>query len=127
MIENSQQRFSKISRFLEQIYFSYLYVPLEFVLEIKISSKNRCRISPTLNYTFSLSNTGDIDDDGQRQNSLKNRGKLLLRKSCQAPAPMKDTFYLSIYQNEQNQIRIYADELKVSPSALSLSKSLRPG
>ena len=41
---------------------------------------------------------------------------------------MKDTFYLSIYQNQETgQIRIYADELKISPSALSLSKSQRPG
>merc|ERR1711862_535679 len=75
-----------------------------------------------------ISNTGDVEQDEQRKADLKGRGKLLLQKSCQAPAPMKDTFYLSIYQNQETgQIRIYADELKCSPSSLSLSKSARPG
>lgn len=40
---------------------------------------------------------------------------------------MKDTFYFSIYQNNEDQIRIYADELKITPSALSLQNAYHPG
>ena len=74
---------------------------------------------------FRLSHNEAVDEE--RLERVKSRGKLLLQKSIQAPAPLKDIFYLSIYQNNEDQIRIYADEVKITPSALSLQNAYHPG
>ena len=48
-------------------------------------------------------------------------GELL--SSVNAPAPMRHILLFN-YRNDQNQIRIYTDEIKATPSALSLSKTI---